>query len=286
MISFPRLWKYFLSGSDISSKIDHSAPISYHLEIGSLSDTGSSRPINQDYIGLFNASDDTDYLAIVADGMGGHRAGDVASRVAVETIQQNYFSLLKELTPEQALHQTFQEANTAVLTLARQHPDYRGMGTTLVALSLHQSAAHFAYTGDSRLYLIRNGTIHQLSQDHTLVAEMLRKGLISAEQAKHHPDKHIITHAVGTQEKVFVDISESPISLQQNDCFLLCSDGLYDLVSDDEMLNDAMQFSAQQACHELVQLANARGGYDNISVVIIKILEKPIVEQSIPITLS
>ncbi|HMV13569.1 MAG TPA: Stp1/IreP family PP2C-type Ser/Thr phosphatase [Nitrosomonas sp.] len=258
----------------------------FHLEIGSLSDTGRCRSVNQDCLGIDGFDSSHNFLAIVADGMGGHQAGDIASRIAVDEIKHHYFVLLKKQSPDQALRQAFQEANTAILTRAQQFPEYQRMGTTLVVLSLNKSAAYFASTGDSRLYLIRENAIQQLTRDHTLVAEMLRKGLLSVEQAKNHPDKHIITHAVGTQEKVFVDTSDLPLLLKYQDCFLLCSDGLYDLVSDAEMLDYATQYPVQQACQKLVDLANTRGGYDNISVIIIKILEKPGLTNEIPITQS
>lgn len=280
MLNFSRFWKNSSNKIFNSRAASQIEPIAYQLEIGSMSDKGLSRSSNQDYIGLFPSPDNDDFLAVVADGMGGHQAGDIASRTAVEAIQNNYFALLKKHSPEQALRQVFEAANAGVFSRAQQSPEYHGMGTTLVALFLHQSAAYFAYTGDSRLYLICENSIHQLSSDHTLVAEMLRKKLIDAEQAKNHPDKNIITHAIGTRENVFVETSDYPLSLQIGDCFLLCSDGLYDLVDDAEMLSQSTMHTAQQACQELVQLANDRGGYDNISVIIIKILQKSAINQN------
>lgn len=255
----------------------------HQLETGLLTDTGRSREVNQDSIGVFRSPDGKALVAVVADGMGGHQAGDIASRTAVETIQQNYFTLLRNATPEQALHRAFELANTAIFALAQAQPEYRGMGTTLVALALHQSAS-FANTGDSRLYQIRNDEIRQLTEDHTLVAEMLQRGLIDAQQAKNHPEKHIITHAVGTAKKVHLDTAESPMGLQAGDCFVLCSDGLYDLVDALEIRDSATQYPAQQACRELVRLANARGGHDNISVIIIRVLPAPSFKSGAPIT--
>lgn len=286
MLNFSHIWKKLLNTSDYSSKSCQTTPIAYSLDIGSLSDKGCSRTINQDYIGLVSSPDGNDFLVVLADGMGGHQAGDIASRIAVEEVQHNYFSQLKKRSPEQALNWSFQKANTAVFTRAQQSPEYQGMGTTLVALSLHESAAYFAFTGDSRLYLIQDDAIHQLSHDHTLVAEMLKQGLITAEQAKDHPEKHLITHAIGTQKKAFVDISKTPLVFQPGDCFLLCSDGLYDLVEDIEILEWSTTYSAQQACQGLVDLANSRGGYDNISVVVIKIQKGVSILNETPITRS
>ena len=260
-------------------------PVSYRLETGLLTDIGRSRSINQDAIGVFgSAAGQHDFVAIVADGMGGHKAGDVASRLAIEEIQRSLFAELKLQSPKQALRQVFEAANSAIFAQAQHNPDYHGMGTTLVVLVVHESSAYFAHTGDSRLYLIRGNAVRQMTEDHTLVAEMLQQKLINREQAKHHPNRNIITHAVGTKQQVFVDFSSSPMPLQIGDCFLLCSDGLYDLVEDAEMLDCVLTYSAQQACEELVRLANERGGYDNVSVIIVKILEAPLADKSIPIT--
>jgi len=284
MLSFSRIWKrFFKKNTRLDALINHE-PISYQLEIGSLTDKGCIRHVNQDYIGLIQSPDNSGFVAVVADGMGGHQAGDIASRMAVEEIQRDYFIQVKKQAPEKALLRVFEAANAVVFSQAQHSPEYQGMGTTLVALVLYESAAYFANTGDSRLYLIRDNKIRQLSDDHTLVAEMLRQGLIDAEQAQNHRDKHIITHAVGTKDKVFVDTSNTPLPLQFEDYFLLCSDGLYDLVNDTEIFHQATTCPAQQACQELVQLANSRGGYDNISVIIIKILELPSINKKAPIT--
>jgi len=283
MLNLPGIWGNFLKKFPRFSA-DKPEPVSYQLETGSLTDTGRSRPVNQDYIGLFHSSDKRDFIAVVADGMGGHQAGDIASRLAVEEIQNNFFIQLGRQSPEQALRRVFEAANSTIYAHAQRSPENQGMGTTLVALALYESAAYFAYTGDSRLYLVRENEIKQLTKDHTLVAEMLRQGLIDLNQAKNHPDRNIITHAVGTRKEVFVDTSDSPIPLQIGDCFLLCSDGLYDLVDETEMIHQVVTYAAQPACQELVRLANDRGGHDNISVIIVKILEMPADNKKIPIT--
>ncbi|AEJ03245.1 protein serine/threonine phosphatase [Nitrosomonas sp. Is79A3] len=277
------MWKSFLRKIARFSVVKPE-PISYQLEIGSLTDTGRSRPVNQDYIGLFHSSGKRDFIAVVADGMGGHQAGDIASRLAVEEIQHNFFIQIERQSPERALRRVFEAANSTIYAHAQHSPEYQGMGTTLVALALYESAAYFAYTGDSRIYLVRENEIKQLTKDHTLVAEMLRQGLIDQNQAKNHPDRNIITHAVGTRKEVFVDTSDSPIPLQIGDCFLLCSDGLYDLVDETEMIHQVVTHAAQPACQELVRLANGRGGHDNISVIIVKILKMPADNKKMPIT--
>ncbi len=284
MLSLSGIWRSFFQKIPRLTAVVKNEPFPYQLEIGSLTDKGCSRSVNQDCIGLFQSPEDSNFIAVVADGMGGHQAGDIASRLAVEEIERGFFKQLKKQAPELALRQVFKAANTVIYSLAQRFSEYQGMGTTLVALVLYDSAAYFAYTGDSRLYLVRENKLHQLTNDHTLVAEMLRRELIDAEQARNHPDRNIITHAVGTKKKVFVDTSDTPLSLQPGDSFLLCSDGLYDLVEGAEMLKATTSYPAQQACRQLVRLANSRGGYDNISVVIVKILETLPVNRRMPIT--
>lgn len=278
------LWERFIKSVPRNILKSNRKSISYSLEIGILTDKGLCRSVNQDNIGVFQSPDGQDCIAVVADGMGGHQAGDIASRTAIETIQQNYSSVLDKHTPDQALLHVLDLANRMIFTQAQDNPKYHGMGTTLVMLALHASEAYFAYTGDSRLYLIRKNEIQQLTRDHTLVAEMLQQGLIDAEQAKNHPEKHIITHAVGTAKNVFVELSDMPLSIKIGDCFLLCSDGLYDLVDDIEMQDISMKHPAQQACQELVRLANERGGHDNISVIIIRIMKVAEANPRTPIT--
>ncbi|MCP5245854.1 MAG: Stp1/IreP family PP2C-type Ser/Thr phosphatase [Burkholderiales bacterium] len=277
------LWERFLRNVPRFTKITGHTPVDYQMEIGLLTDKGLTRSINQDNIGVFQLPDGQGCIAIVADGMGGHQAGEIASRTAVETIQQNYFRLDKH-APDQALSRVFDMANCAIYTQAQDDPKHHGMGTTLVVLALHKSMAYFAHTGDSRLYYMHENGLHQLTQDHTLVAEMLQQGLIDAEQAKNHPEKHIITHAVGTERKVFVELPYTPLPIKIGDCFLLCSDGLYDLVDDTEILDISMKYPAQQACEELVRLANERGGHDNISVIIIRIVQETEANLRTPIT--
>jgi protein phosphatase len=261
------------------------APLAtYFPEIGSLSDVGRSRSNNQDNIGCVRFSDSRNILAVVADGMGGHQGGEVASRTAVETFQQKFSSYLTGNDYSQALMNAFIEANTAIYQLAQDSVELNGMGTTLVALAVIDGSAYYANTGDSRLYLIRECKCTQLSQDHTVVAEMVKGGLLTPEAAENHPDKHVITCAVGTRPDIKVEVSNAPLLIEMGDCFLLCSDGLYDLVKDVEITQIVTSNPAQEACKQLIDLANNLGGYDNISVVVIKIVEKPTVVKEAPVT--
>lgn len=261
-----------------------SPEMAYYPEIGSVSDTGRARPNNQDNVGLINFAEGRNLLAMVADGMGGHQGGETASRMAVNTVQRELSKLLDNRNGFLALKKVFQEANKAIFQQARQSPELAGMGTTLVAMLLLNGYVYYANTGDSRLYLIRNGQWRQLSQDHTVVNELVNRGLLDPEAAKTHPDRHVISRAVGTQAKLRVDVMESPLAVGIGDSFLLCSDGLYDLVEEAEMVGLIDRHPAQQACKLLVDLANARGGYDNISIIVIKILKAARAFDPIPAT--
>jgi len=258
----------------------------YRLDVGSLSDIGCCRPANQDHIGFVRSADENERLFIVADGMGGHRAGEIASRLAIEAIQQHYGSLLDRFELPRALKKAFTEANRAIFRAAQQEPEYRGMGTTLVALAVQKGRGYYANVGDSRLYLVRSGDCVQLSRDHTVVAQLVKDGLITAEAAKNHPDQSVITRAVGTHTSVVVDVCGEPIFLQIGDRFVLCSDGLYDLVEEREIEAAVLELQPQEACQQLVLLAKERGGHDNISVIVVKIGDLSASEKEVPVTRS
>lgn len=280
-----RFWKHFNHNRDFYTSYRSEVQVlEYSPEIGSISDIGCSRSNNQDNIGILTFSGRKNLLAIVADGMGGHLGGEMASRIAVETVQKKFSEQIKKRDGFTALKNAFHEANDAIFRQAKQSPNLTGMGTTLVAMALWNGRAYYTNVGDSRLYRIRSGQCSQLSQDHTLVAEMVRTGLLAAEAANNHPDRHVVSRAIGTHPKVQVDVSESALAIQIGDGFLLCSDGLHDLVDEDEIMEVMAGNTAQQACNRLVELANFRGGYDNISIIIIKILKTPNVPNEVPVT--
>ncbi|MDP3330694.1 MAG: Stp1/IreP family PP2C-type Ser/Thr phosphatase [Methylococcaceae bacterium] len=256
----------------------------YCLEIGALSDVGRQRESNQDQIGYSKSADNKTVLAIVADGMGGHQGGEVASRLAVELILQDYGNGEQHVLSAKELKRYFNRVNTAIYHQAQGSAALQGMGTTLVSLAIAQGMACYAFVGDSRLYLLRAGECRQLSKDHTVVAEMLKQGLITAEAAVSHPDKNVITRAIGTYSNVDVDSSNKPLPIKIGDCFLLCSDGLHDLVNATEMQQALVEHTAQQACEVLIQLANSRGGHDNISVLVVKVLQSTASAKNTPIT--
>ena len=232
----------------------------------SMIDVGRKREVNQDYIFVSNEPlGNLPNLLIVADGMGGHRAGDFASRYAVETLKENLANSTED-GPEAMIRKAIQSANQKLIEAARQDARLEGMGTTLVVATVIEHTLYFANVGDSRLYLLHD-TIKQLSKDHSFVQEMVRLGGIDAEEAKHHPDKNIITRAVGAREKVEVDFFE--YRLKKGDIILMCTDGLSNMVEDEEML--AIVKSSRdivEAVERLVERANDNGGNDNIGVIL------------------
>lgn len=231
-----------------------------------ITDVGMVRSINQDYV---FATDEPlgplPNLLVVADGMGGHKAGDFASKYTVDVLEEELKHSIKE-GPEEILKDVVSTANRKLIEAAGQDIKLEGMGTTLVVATVIDRTLHFANVGDSRLYLI-NKDIHQLSRDHSLVEEMLRLGGINEEEAKHHPDKNIITRAIGVKDEVEADFYE--YSLKKGDIILMCTDGLTNMVEDEEIFS-VIKGSRDivEAGQNLVKRANANGGKDNIGVVL------------------
>jgi protein phosphatase len=204
-------------------------------------------------------------LLVVADGMGGHRAGDFASRYAVESLVE-YLEKSTEDGPEAMIKQAIQSANQKLIEASRQDVRLEGMGTTLVAATVIEQTLYFANVGDSRVYLINKG-IKQLSKDHSFVQEMVRLGGLNEEDAKHHPDKNIITRAVGVREKLEVDFFE--YRLKKGDMILMCTDGLSNMIEDEEMYRIVKSSrDIVEATERLVDRANENGGNDNIGIVL------------------
>jgi protein phosphatase len=243
-----------------------------------ISDVGRKRKSNEDSYHI----DPERGLFIVADGMGGHVAGEVASRLAVDTIQE--FLRMSDADSEITWPFEFDEslsaggnriqaaihlANREIVRHMQAQEDTRGMGTTVVTAVVADDACCIGHVGDSRAYLIRDGRIQQLTRDHTFVNEQVEKGFMSRAEAERHPARNILTRAVGSTEELRVDLSET--RLQPGDRILLCSDGLSSMVDDPAIL-DAVQKHAdlQEACKSLVALANERGGWDNVTAVLIQ----------------
>ncbi len=234
------------------------------LRTASLTDVGRARSENQDSCGEFRGASGARLMA-VADGMGGHQGGATASRIAIEALAEVF---ARASDPGEAtLREAFETANARVHQTAQEQPGLRGMGTTCVALVFAaDGAAWVAHVGDSRAYLLRDGCMAPLTADHSTVAELVRLGKITPEEAAVHPRRNEILRSIGAEPSVQVDVA--PIDVRPSDQYLLCSDGLSGLVSDPEMGAVLLRESPENATRILVDLANERGGPDNVTVMV------------------
>lgn len=242
------------------------------LEAGIATDPGCVRELNEDMVRIIRPTAPEELarrgvLAVVCDGMGGHEAGEIASRLATETIIRRFET--DDGEPLTLLPRAVRAANRAIFEAAAHNRKLAGMGTTVTALLLRGGHAYGAHVGDSRTYLVRNGEIFAMTEDHSAVMELVRRGVLSREEARHHPDKNVISRALGSHRDVQVTGWPKPFAVLPGDAFLLCSDGLYDLVDDATLLATVRDTHPQVACDRLVTLAREAGGHDNISVAIL-----------------
>ena len=229
------------------------------MKVYAITDTGRVRPINED---SFYVPAEGERFCAVADGMGGHNAGEVASALAVETFSR-IMRGVKHITAE-ALYAAVERANADVYEAALENAGMSGMGTTFSALAHEGETAYLAHVGDSRIYLVRRGAILQLTTDHTLVEEMVQKGFLTPREARVHPRRNIITRALGTEEIVQIDIVQ--MGVRPGDAFFLCSDGMTNYVDEREILRTAMsERDWQGKLKHLVAIALENGGADNIT---------------------
>jgi PPM family protein phosphatase len=240
-----------------------------------LSNTGLVRSLNEDVVLYATAPENgaaakRGTLALVADGMGGHTAGEVASALAAEVVRRVFFELEGSLP--NVLASAFAAANRAILDWAAQHPECSGMGTTCTALALNDAGAWLAHIGDSRAYLLRNGALTQLSNDQTLVASLVRQGKLTQEEASHSPIHNVIVQALGMGPEIAPVIWEKPLALVSGDVMVLCSDGLSGEVSDDVIAQTVERLPPGEACEALIGEALAAGGHDNISVGVVRVI--------------
>ena len=239
-----------------------------------LTDIGRVRARNEDFLGAFEPDDpellrSRGRLFVVADGMGGHTRGDVASRLAVETLRETYYEAERSEPLPEALRVSVQIANAAVYRESRLAVGEAPMGTTLTALVIRDHDAFLAHVGDSRAFLVRGRQMRQLTEDHSLVAEMVRDGVLSATEAEHHPSAHVILRALGLAEDVTIE-AQGPLALRTGDTLVLCTDGLTRQVRSHEIRRLAESRPLRRACEGLVSLANERGGPDNITLQLIR----------------
>lgn len=250
------------------------------LEVASHTDPGMVRSHNEDSI----ASDADKGLVVLADGMGGYNAGEVASGMATTVITTELQQMLEQQPPfvvdpqsgvtvaQNMLREQIAKANTSIYQAAQSQPQYAGMGTTLVAAMFYDNKVTVAHIGDSRLYRLRGEAFTQVTKDHSLLQEQIDGGLITPEQAKTSHNKNLVTRALGIDPAVEPEIHD--YDTQVGDIYLLCSDGLCDMVSDEDigMAVQALGANLKLCCQQLVQMANDNGGRDNISVILIKVV--------------
>ena len=244
-------------------------------EVAAATDVGCQRENNEDSYLYWEPAQAREFsrkgrLAVVADGMGGHEGGQEASRIAIEAIQEAYAADSGD-DPQAALVAGFRRAHEKVFQHAAQHLQLRGMGTTATAIALIGNDLYFAHIGDSRLYRVHGHQIFRLTRDHSYVGRLFENGVISAEEAEVHPQRHILTAALGTGPEIPADTPEQPIRLEAGDSLVLCTDGLWGLVGDDDIRQTVAGNSVGDACQRLIERAKQRGGPDNITVIVLRL---------------
>jgi PPM family protein phosphatase len=237
-----------------------------------LSDLGNIRTNNEDMGMFFKIADENiirekGYLLMVADGMGGHQAGEVASRMAGEIISREYFNQTNG-SVEKNLGKVVSLANKTIFEKARTQESMAGMGTTCTVLVVISRSIYYAHVGDSRAYLQKGDSITRITEDHTYVQELVNRGDITSAEAATHPKRNILTNAMGTKPDLRIDTGKCPLSFENNDRLLICSDGLYEYLNDNELKEILQKRTLKDAAAFMISEAKARGGHDNITVVI------------------
>jgi serine/threonine protein phosphatase PrpC len=245
------------------------------IKLAGLSDVGCQRENNEDRFAYWEAPDDQEFerkgrLFSVADGMGGHEGGAEASRIAVETLEEIYAGAEGD-DIRAILLKAFQTAHQRILQYAGSHPGLQGMGTTCTAVVLRGFDLYYAHIGDSRLYLARGDSIYRLTRDQSYVGELVEQGIISTEEAGTHPQRHILTSALGAGAEVAPECPEEPLSLENGDVLVLCTDGLWSLLAEADMQKVVTSKKPDAACRELVKMARDLGGPDNITLQVARV---------------
>ncbi len=235
------------------------------ISVANMSHTGMVREVNEDYFGYYHIGD-YDVL-IVADGMGGHRGGKVASKISVDSIREYFETHIKSNVPvESLIDESLNTANRMIRDFASADPGLYGMGCTVILLVIKSHRAYFRHLGDCRLYLIRDSNIKRMTKDHTLVQKLLDDGIITLAESLFHPERNIVSKALGGTFYLEFDEPVGTLSLKDNDRLLMCSDGLFDSMSDEEIFAMAKDGDIQRCVQDLIDEANKRGGNDNVTV--------------------
>lgn len=234
------------------------------------SDKGKLRRANEDFFDCQKIDDD-EYLFVVADGMGGHQAGDVASKLGTLTFVQQYKELREaSVSIQEALRKSIARANDEILEKATSDLQKRGMGTTFSAAVITNMTVHIVHVGDSRIYIARENEIVKLTKDHTFVEKMVEEGRLTEEEARDHPQKNILYMSLGARQSFAPEVSES-FGLKDKDILVLCSDGLNNMVTDSVIKEYVTSYPPKKAVEKLIDLANENGGIDNITILVIRI---------------
>lgn len=249
----------------------------FNLTIAQQTDIGRTRQSNEDSMLSF-VPEDTQVLArkgalfVVSDGLGGHTSGEIASALAAQMIRDRYYQDADE-DRAASLQRAIKQANTAIVERAAQNEAWSGMGTTVVAVVLCDDTVYAANVGDSRVYIVRGDTIRQITEDHSWVAQQIRAGQLTPEEARDHPQRNVIYRCLGENKDVEVDLFTEQV--QNGDLLVLCTDGLSGLVNDDELRATVQQYQPEESVRRLVERANENGGPDNITAIVVRVaLEK------------
>lgn len=242
-----------------------------NLEVALATDPGRdpSKQVNED--AMLARDTPHGFLAVVCDGMGGHVGGREASHLAIDTIFRVFDATPTTVSPQQILRDALTQANGAVYARGMQSPELKGMGSTCVAILIHAGGTDVAHVGDSRVYLMTQGQVYQVTKDHSLVQRLIDANMLTPEQAANHPNANQITNAFGQRPDIEVEIRPTPFAHSAGDVFVLCSDGLSDEVGPQDILQILAPLPpVEHASRQLIDLANARGGHDNITVVLVR----------------
>jgi PPM family protein phosphatase len=243
------------------------------LRFGVKSDKGMIREINEDSYNIIAGYSGVPVSFIIADGMGGHNSGEIASKMAVDLVSEKILQIPEIPDFENRVSETIkcfiEEANKEVYEASKKNADNYGMGTTLIVALIHEKKLYIGHVGDSRVYLLRGNLLIRLTTDHSYIEELIKIGTLTREEAENHPKRNVITRALGCSEEIEVDLYISDI--KESDLFILCTDGLTNMLEEEEISNIILENEdPETACSRLVNSANSAGGEDNITVIVIR----------------